>query len=501
MSKENKKETEAQEEVYQSILGDEFPTEDESDSEQAEAENKPVKDKASKKKVLKIVGISAASVAIVGALTVGGIMLYNKTRPQIAASSPNYEIDTKMVACYYHDVIQMFVDSYGQEELLNSYNMDITKPLKEQQNMFDEGSTWFDMMIDQVQGTIEQQLIMYEAAKAAGFEIPEAEQKMIDEALAEANPADYGNGVTKADIKKVLEIQALSTSYYMHLTEELKPSAEEIQEYYDANTKYFMNCGVAGFSIPYNSGEEGDTEEMTKEKAKELVDDLLASKSAKEFEEKVAHVLTEYEGYDQEKLDANLPSIYNEGFTYSAENPLAEWAFGGAKKNDTFKIEDNNIYYVYFMTSDPVKDETKTVDVRHILFMEQEDNMKAAEDALNEWKNGEMTENSFAELANKYSEDPGSNTTGGLYEGVYPGQMVATFNNWCFDESRKPGDTGLVQSDYGVHVMYFVEESGPMWEVQISSTLGNAAYETWYSENSPLYPVTFDDAVLNSIDG
>ena len=240
---------------------------------------------------------------------------------------------------------------------------------------------------------------------------------------------------------------------------------------------------------------------MTKEKAKELVDDLLASKSAKEFEEKVAHVLTEYEGYDQEKLDANLPSIYNEGFTYSAENPLAEWAFGGAKKNDTFKIEDNNIYYVYFMTSDPVKDETKTVDVRHILFMEQEDNMKAAEDALNEWKNGEMTENSFAELANKYSEDPGSNTTGGLYEGVYPGQMVATFNNWCFDESRKPGDTGLVQSDYGVHVMYFVEESGPMWEVQISSTLGNAAYETWYSENSPLYPVTFDDAVLNSIDG
>lgn len=501
MSKEIKKENEAQEEVYKSILGDEIPVEEESDAEQAEAENKPVKDNSSKKKALKIVGISAASVAIVGALTVGGITLFNKNRPQVAASSPNYQIDTKMVACYYHDVIQMFIDSYGEEQLLTNYNMDVTKPLKEQQNMFDEGSTWFDMMIDQVQGTIEQQLIMYEAAKAAGFEIPEAEQKMIDEALAEANPADYGNGVTKADIQKVLEIQALSTSYYTHLNEELNPSDEEIQAYYDANTKMFMNCGVAGFSISYNSGEEGDTEDMTKEQAQKLVDELMACRNAKEFEEKVAYVLTEYEDYDQEKLDANLPSIYNDGFAYSAGNELAEWAFGGAKKNDTFKIEDTNIYYIYMLTSEPVKDETTTVDVRHILFMEQEDNMKAAEDALNEWKSGEMTEDSFAELANKYSEDGGSNTNGGLYTGVYPGQMVPTFNDWCFDESRKPGDTGLVQSDYGVHVMYFVEESGPMWEVQISNTLSQEAYDAWYTENAPLYPVTFDDAVLNSIDG
>ncbi len=502
MSKEIKKENETQEEVYQSILGDDFPVEEDNTAEQAEAENKPVKDNASTKKVLKIVGISAASVALVGALTVGGITLFNKTRPQIAASSPNCEIDTKMVACYYHDVIQMFVDSYGQEELLNTYNMDVTKPLKDQANMFDEGSTWFDMMMDQVQGKIEQQLIMYEAAKAAGFEIPEAEQKMIDEALAEANVADYGNGVTKADIQKVLEIQALSTSYYTHLTEEeLMPSDEEVQEYYDANTKYFMTCGVAGFSIAYNTGEEGNTEEMTKEQAKELVDDLLTAKNADEFEEKVAFVLTEYEDYDQEMLDANLPSIYNEGFTYSDGNPLAEWAFGGAKKNDTYFIEDSGYYYIYILTSDPVKDETTTVDVRHILFMEQDDNMKAAEDALNEWKNGDATEESFAELANKYSEDGGSNTTGGLYTEVYPGQMVTTFNNWCFDESRKPGDTGLVESDYGVHVMYFVGESGPMWHTQISSQLAQEAYNTWYTENASLYPVTFDDAILNSIDG
>lgn len=502
MSNEINKENEAQEEVYQSILGDEFPVEDESDAEQAEAENAPVKDKASKKKALKIVGISVAALASVGALTVGGIALFNSTRPQIAASSPNYEIDNRMAACYYHDIVQMFVDSYGEEELLNNYKMDVTKSLKEQQNIFDEGTTWFDMMINQVQGTIEQQLIMYEAAMAAGFEMPEAEQKMIDEALAEANVAEYGNGVTKADIKKVLEIQALSTSYYAYLTEEeLKPSAEKVQAYFDENTKQFMNCGVAGFSIPYNSGQEGDTEDMTKEKAKELVDDLLDSNDIEEFEDKVAHVLTEYEGYDQEKLDANLPSIYNDGFGYIAGNELAEWAFGGAKKYDTFMMENANYYYIYMMTSEPVVDETTTVNVRHILFMEQDDNKKAAEDALNEWKNGDQTEESFAELAKKYSEDGGSSSKGGLYEGVYPGQMVPSFNDWCFDESRKKGDTGIVESDYGVHVMYFVEDSGPMWQSTISTRLAEDAYNSWYEENAPQYAVEFNKDVLNSIDG
>ena len=95
------------------------------------------------------------------------------------------------------------------------------------------------------------------------------------------------------------------------------------------------------------------------------------------------------------------------------------------------------------------RDEYDTVDVRHILFMiddstldtESEtyesdlqtlkDETKAkAEDLLAQWKEGEATEDSFAALANEYSEDSGSNTNGGLYTQVYQGQMVTEFNDW-----------------------------------------------------------------------
>ena len=48
-----------------------------------------------------------------------------------------------------------------------------------------------------------------------------------------------------------------------------------------------------------------------------------------------------------------------------------------------------------------------------------------------------------------YSADTGSNTNGGLYTEVYQGQMVTEFNDWCFDESRQPGDTGIVYNEGG----------------------------------------------------
>jgi len=80
-----------------------------------------------------------------------------------------------------------------------------------------------------------------------------------------------------------------------------------------------------------------------------------------------------------------------------------------------------------------------------------------------EYMNGEKTEDAFAELAEEYSDDTASitnedneNAYGGLYEDITKGQMVAPFENWVYDESRQPGDVGLVMTTYGWHIMYFV---------------------------------------------
>ncbi len=119
------------------------------------------------------------------------------------------------------------------------------------------------------------------------------------------------------------------------------------------------------------------------------------------------------------------------------------------------------------------KESGKLIDVRHILVVPEggttdENNqtvysddewaacLAKAENILKQWKDGEATEASFAALATEKTEDPGSQSTGGLYQYVYEGQMVPAFNDWCFDESRQYGDTGIVKTNYGYHIMFFV---------------------------------------------
>ena len=118
--------------------------------------------------------------------------------------------------------------------------------------------------------------------------------------------------------------------------------------------------------------------------------------------------------------------------------------------------------------------DTRYVDVRHILLMPEggtvgEDGstvtysdeewaacLEKAQEVYEKWKNGDATEDSFAQLATEYTEDPGSQSTGGLYADVTEGWAVAEFNDWCFDAEREPGDHDLVKTSYGYHIMYFV---------------------------------------------
>ena len=119
---------------------------------------------------------------------------------------------------------------------------------------------------------------------------------------------------------------------------------------------------------------------------------------------------------------------------------------------------------------------------------------------LMDWANGEATEASFAALANKHSQDGGSNTKGGLYEQVYAGQMVNEFGTWCFDETRKPGDTGIIYSeDTGAHVMYFVGEDRPYWEVQVIDSLKSKAYTEWYEGKTAGYDYVINDFGMSAV--
>ena len=132
--------------------------------------------------------------------------------------------------------------------------------------------------------------------------------------------------------------------------------------------------------------------------------------------------------------------------------------------------------------------EDKYVNVRHILIMPDgadSSNIRTetfddaawanaeskAKEILDLFVEGDRSEDSFSALAMEYSQD-GSASVGGLYTDVAKGQMVENFENWCFDDSRQTGDYGIVKTEFGYHLMYFVS-SRPVWTDAVKSELMN----------------------------
>ncbi len=167
--------------------------------------------------------------------------------------------------------------------------------------------------------------------------------------------------------------------------------------------------------------------------------------------------------------------------------------------------QKNASYYTYYGI---LQDDGDVVDVRHILIQpeggttdettgtttyseeEWEACRQKAQALLDGWKSGEATEESFGELAKENSADNADE--GGLYQQVTKGYMVESFNDWIFDDSRKKGDTGLVETKFGYHIMYFVkrEQVEPLWIEEVKPDWVTERINTFIQEVTETYPIT-----------
>ena len=121
-----------------------------------------------------------------------------------------------------------------------------------------------------------------------------------------------------------------------------------------------------------------------------------------------------------------------------------------------------------------------------------------AQETLDYWrKSNRGTEATFGETAHNLSEDTGMGENGGLYRGIQKGQLTAVLDQWCFDSARQPGDTAIVRSQYGVHILYFSS-----WRenarIQAESDYYTQAQTAILEEAREMFPleVTYDGITL-----
>ena len=223
-------------------------------------------------------------------------------------------------------------------------------------------------------------------------------------------------------------------------------------------------------------------------------------------------------GYaDAEEMVQKEMSI---GATFDAYAQYTNETFVGMGYYDQFanslKITEEDIAAYYeknkatYEENKITKDDTDFawVGVRHILLIPEatkdengkdvytdeawEACRKEAQALLDSFLAGkEVTEEVFAELAKKHTEDPGSKDNGGLYDQFFRNEMVKEFEEWSFDKTRKYGDTGLVKTSYGYHLMFFIEGEA-QWHYYAGSELRMEECQKMLDGLKEKYPLDTD---------
>lgn len=461
------------------------------------------------KKLAKRLAVTAVCAAVIGGAVFGVVKLLQSDNISMhiktSVKSDNYKVTPAMMSYYLKASYDSYIDFYG-EEYISQYGPDTTKPLEDQ--IYEGTQTWYDYMLSYTEDYVKNLLIWAEAADADGFEFTDEQLADIQKRLNETDMSEYPEFVTKEDIEECMLIQEKVMLYDRQLQEKFENTDEEINEYFSENTNSYTVCSCAVFEIPY-AAEEQDTElYLLEDEAEEYAQSLQKCTKLEDFQEWVCDFYEETDSFmTEEEIQAAAEDTYQQYVGYTEGSALSEWIYNegaAAGEAEVFNDSNSNMITVCLLLSEPERDETNTIDVRHILLLNDsydngaEGAREAAEEVYSEWKNGEQTEEAFAELAKAYSQDNASE--GGLYEDVYPGEMVTIFNDWCFDESRKSGDTEIITNDYGVHIMYFVEENDmPAWKLLVSDDLITQKYEDAAAEFEQKYEVTVREKNMRGI--
>ncbi len=460
--------------------------------------------------IVTLVLIAALLATIIGGCTAQNIRLNRGEylREEIAGSSKNIDVDGAMMNYFFNDTYNSFLSYYGS--YVAYFGLDTSISLKMQE--IDEGESWFAYIMSGAKDTVTNVLALCEAATADGVKLTDAEIAAVRARADAMDTGLYGRGTNKNDIYNAKLLEALAYKYQFIKEAELAPADADIAARYDENAKRYQYVDYASFPLYYvESGSDVKAGRdqaviITEDDVKAFADKLSATATVEDFKAAAREVLlAETPDMTDEKIGSTLASVETAGALYVEDNEALEWAFTAAEGETKVVIdEETQTYTVYLLTKEAYRDESRTINVRHVLlyddtYKNREGALAKAEELLAQFKADGGAIDDFALLALQYSEDPGSYYNGGLYMNVAEGNMVESFDAWCFEDGRMAGDTGIVESDYGVHIMYFDGEGGEAWAASVKNDIITEELEKLSTEWHETYTVEFDNNVLVSI--
>lgn len=475
------------------------------------------------KEPLKFIPLAIFLAAVIAVVATFGVRYYTVPNGKegkymnpasVVATVDGQKISIGMYDYYYASIVSYYEQyaSYGY------YSLDTTKDYSKQYTTDDDGNkiSWQKFFETEALKEVEQITTYYSKALEEGVTLTSAQKKTIekqistlkdsasqnDVSLDQYIKANFGTYCSEDTIRIMLEQYYLSANYKGKFKSETKVTDNDVDKYYNDHKNDYKKIEFYYIASPYDATDDNSKNEsiktaekiMAKMKDKKSVIALVPEVYSSYIDSQVKSsmekdsTLTEKKAREEavKSYESNVVTTVS-GSDSPFDDKMNTWLFSddtkvGSKK---YYIDESAGYiYIVLKTSKASVEEDETYTVRHILVAPESGSnsssstsekteytdeqwaaaKKKADSILAKFNKTDKSEYEFAKLAEQYSTDSASTSSGsndsfgGLYESVTLGQMVPDFEKWSIDDSRKYGDTGIVKSDYGYHIMFFIND-------------------------------------------
>ncbi len=428
--------------------------------------------------------------------------------------------DTEISAAEYNYTYYTQVRDFcsGYADYLSYFELDPEKPLKEQPcTVTETEQTWADYFMDQTEDVLKQVFTFYNAAKAEGMELSENSLVQIDAFVLSATEAaqkesktldkylseNFGEGLTTDLYREFLGHRFLATQYCDEKLGAIVYSDGEFEKYYTENADSIDKVNFRIYTLTKDflpADATPSTEEETAQAVKGLAESFSKDlKTEEEFKNRAVSFAPESQkasyGADNATLAKNVSA------SDLANTEMSTWLFDKTRAAGDVAVYQTaaEAYSVCFFLSRQ-RDEHPLVSMRHLLLAvtEKEDGSSDDEDVKKEiqslydqWEDAGFSQETFTELVEKYTEDPGSKETGGLYESFAYGTMVAEINDWLYEAGRTKDDKAIIKTSFGYHIVWFTGHGEIAWKNDCLPGLQNDSYYKLLEELTPTNSVSF----------
>lgn len=454
--------------------------------------------------------------AIIGALVIGvlvffGIRYYTLPNTNETMNPGNVAVtvgDTDVSIGMYNYYYTIISNQY-----ISGGSVDTSVDYAKQKTTNAEGKevTWAQMFVDTTLEQIQYITAYYEEAVEKGVTLTDEQKKTIDEQIESLKTSagsagtdgegvsvdkyisdNYGDYCGLATIRKMLEQCYIAETYFSQKSIDIKVTPEEVQAYFDKHKEDYQQIPYASLQITYESTDKKAADKAVKDGEK-YAKQIKSVKDIKKLMPKVCKdMLSQYisMGYfenEKEAVDALCETATTKSDS-ALPTAAVEWLFDESVKEGTvksFNDTENSTVFVIMKTGALTVPEEEMYSVRHILIMPESDKKdedgestkdvkytdeqwkaaeKKADEVYQKYLSSDKSEFAFASLAEEYSEDVNSTSKGqgNSYGGsivTLLGQMTDSFEKWSTDDKRKYADTEIVKSEFGYHIMFFVEKT------------------------------------------